>query len=69
MTESSSYPSYAEEASLSTSPDWQFVDGEKLLSIMDGIAGLLPEDLSMSSSYPSTNVSPSTQLWDFDFEI
>ncbi|KAI0447696.1 hypothetical protein F4803DRAFT_545753 [Xylaria telfairii] len=68
IKESSSYPSYVEEASLSTSPDWQFVDDEKLLNITDGIAGLLPEDLSMSSSYPSTNLSPSTQSWDFDFE-
>ncbi|KAI0466485.1 hypothetical protein F4859DRAFT_526757 [Xylaria cf. heliscus] len=67
---SPSFPN-TEEASLSTSPDWQFVvEDEQLRSITNGIAELLPEDLNLSSSFPSTDMSPSTQSWeDLDIEL
>ncbi|KAI8948922.1 hypothetical protein F4801DRAFT_555219 [Xylaria longipes] len=65
----SSYTSQAEKAPLSTSLDWQFIHDETLINITEGIAGLLPEDLSMSSSYPSMSMSPSTQSGDFDLDF
>ncbi|KAI0457667.1 hypothetical protein F5B21DRAFT_520710, partial [Xylaria acuta] len=65
-----SYANHTEEAASSMSLDWQFIDDKSLLNITEGIAGLLPEDLSMSSSsYPSTSMSPSTHSGDFDLDV
>ncbi|TRX90172.1 hypothetical protein FHL15_008900 [Xylaria flabelliformis] len=63
----SSYMNRTEEASLSISLGWHRIDDENLLNIT-GIAELLP-DVSTSSSYPSTNMSPSTQSGDIDLDL
>ncbi|KAI1734507.1 hypothetical protein F4680DRAFT_470889 [Xylaria scruposa] len=65
----SSCANHTEKASLSIPLDWHYVDEENLLEITEGIAELLPEDVSVSSSNPSTNMSPSTQSGDFDLDF
>ncbi|KAI0191843.1 hypothetical protein EV127DRAFT_62533 [Xylaria flabelliformis] len=65
----SSYMNRTEEASLSISLGWRRIDDEHLLNITEGIAEMLPEDVSTSSSYPSTSMTPSTQSGDIDLDF
>ncbi|KAI8633310.1 hypothetical protein F5Y19DRAFT_417414 [Xylariaceae sp. FL1651] len=65
-----SLSSFMASTPISKLPDQQSVDYAKLVGIMEGIAGLLPERSNPEASdYPNIGMSPSTLLQDLNFEI